>query len=202
MIPAFPPPAKKQQEVSMKIPLHPMGNCGNAVLHLSLFAAFLAGLIATGCGPKAPTVTQVQPSPQTQQTPFSPQSAAAPAAASSILGQWRTTTSVGTITIAFMSNGQYDQTGVGTTGVQTMQAGPYQLVPPNNIVFTVATWSPHSRVVLVPCGIPGDPVCNVQRVVNYPKPPGTKYAYVFNGPNSMRLSNQTGPITFTRIAGQ
>jgi hypothetical protein len=98
-----------------------------------------------------------------------------------------------------MSNGQYGQTGVTTTGVQTMQAGPYQLVAPNNIIFTVTNWSPKTRVVLVPCGIPNNPVCNVQRLVNMPKPPGSEYAYVFNGPNMMTLSNQTGPMTFTRV---
>jgi hypothetical protein len=42
----------------------------------------------------------------------------------------------------------------------------------------------------------------VQRWVNMPKPPGSEYAYVFNGPNTMTLSNQTGPITFTRVMGQ
>ncbi|HEY1803868.1 MAG TPA: hypothetical protein VGG45_05260 [Terracidiphilus sp.] len=147
-----------------------------SISRFSLFAAILAGSMAMGC---APTSAQ-----------------------SSILGQWRTTTQMGTITISFMSNGQYDQTGVGTTGVQTMQAGPYQLVAPNSIIFTVATWSPHSRTVLVPCGIPNDPVCNVQRVVNYPQPPGTRYTYMFNGPNKMTLSNQTGPLTFTRVTGQ
>lgn len=89
-----------------------------------------------------------------------------------------------------------------TSGVQTMQAGPYQLVAPNNIIFTVTNWSPKSRIVLVPCGIPNDPVCNVKRVQNMPKPPDSEYAYVFNGSNTMTLSNQTGPMTFTRVAGQ
>jgi hypothetical protein len=182
----------------LKISLIPMGT-SKAVLRLIL-PAILAGSLATGCGPQTPTETQVQPTPQ---TPFSPQTSPAPTSAqSSLLGQWRTTVSTGTITISFLSNGQYDQTGVTTTGVQTMQAGPYQLVAPNNIIFTVTNWSPKSKIVLVPCGIPNDPVCNVQRVVNMPKPPGSEYAYVFNGPNTMTLSNQTGPMTFTRVAGQ
>ena len=101
-----------------------------------------------------------------------------------------------------MPNGQYDQTGVTTSGVQTMQAGPYQLVAPNNIIFTVTQWSPKTRIVLVPCGIPNNPVCNVQRLVNMPKPPGSEYAYVFHGPNAMTLTNQTGAINFTRVSGQ
>ena len=77
-----------------------------------------------------------------------------------------------------------------------MQAGPYQLVAPNNIIFTVTNWSPKTRLILVPCGIPNDPVCNVQQVQNMPKPPNSEYAYVFNGPNAMTLTNQTGAIHF------
>lgn len=182
----------------MKISLHPT-RTRNALL----IPGILAVMIAAGCGPQTPTGTQVQPGPQSPGTPTSPQSAPAPAAAqSSLLGQWRTTVQTGTITISFIANGQYDQLGMTTTGVQTMQAGPYQLVAPNNIIFTVTNWSPKSRIFLAPCGIPNDPVCNVQRVVNYPKPPNSEYAYTFNGPNTMTLSNQTGPMTFTRVAGQ
>ncbi len=83
-----------------------------------------------------------------------------------------------------------------------MQAGPYQLVAPNNIIFTVTNWSPKSKTILVPCGIPNDPVCNVQQVQNMPKPPNSEYAYVFNGPNAMTLTNQTGAIHFTRVNGK
>jgi hypothetical protein len=126
----------------------------------------------------------------------------APAQQASLLGEWRATIQSGTITISFMSNGQYDQTGVTNTGTQTMQAGPYQLVAPNNIVFRVTNWSPKSKIMLVPCGIPNDPVCNVQRVQNMPKPPDSEYAYVFNGPNAMTLTNQTGAINFTRVKAQ
>ena len=83
-----------------------------------------------------------------------------------------------------------------------MQAGPYKLVAPNNIIFTVTNWSPKSKIMLVPCGIPNDPVCNVQRVENMPKPPDSEYAYVFNGPNAMTLTNQTGAVNFTRVKVQ
>ncbi len=81
------------------------------------------------------------------------------------------------------------------------QGGPYQLIAPNTIVFAVTDWSPKTRIDLVPCGIPNQPVCNVQRVDNIPKPPGSKYAYVFNGPNSMTLNNEQAKetITFTRV---
>ncbi len=152
----------------------------NAALRLILPVILASGL-AIGC-------------PQTAQAQ-QPQQA-------SLLGEWRATIQSGTITISFLSTGQYDQTGVTNSGVQTMQAGPYQLVAPNNIIFTVTNWSPKSKIMLVPCGIPNDPVCNVQRVVNMPKPPSSEYAYVFNGPNAMTLTNQTGAINFTRVKAQ
>jgi hypothetical protein len=152
-----------------------------AVLRLIL-PAILACYLAIGSGAQA---AQAQQAPQ-----------------SSLLGEWRATIQSGTITISFMSNGQYNQTGVTTTGVQTMQAGPYQLVAPNNIIFRVTNWAPKSKMMLVPCGIPNDPVCNVQRLQNMPKPPDSEYAYAFNGPNAMTLTNQTGAINFTRVKGQ
>src|ERR1700722_9313562 len=192
----------KAQEVFMKSSLIPTGT-GNARPHSVLLRPILLGLIlpailtvtlAIGCGP------QTGQGPQSPQATPAPESTPAPQ--SGLLGQWRTTVQSGTITIAFMSNGQYDQTGLTTSGVQTMQAGPYQLVAPNNIIFTVTQWSPKSRVMLVPCGIPNNPVCNVQRLVNYPKPPNSEYAYVFHGPNAMTLTNQTGAINFTRVSGQ
>jgi hypothetical protein len=196
----------------MKISLHSVENCSNAVLHLSLSAAILAGIIATGCGPQ--TTTQVQPTPQSPQTPFSPQPAPAPSAASSsILGQWRATLPSGTVTLAILNTGQYDQTGVGTTGVQTMQAGPYQLTAPNTIAFSVTDWSPKTKWIYVPnptCGVPGVPnptnprrdSCRTEQEWTMPQPPGSRYAYSFNGPNSMILNNEAAQetITFTRLA--
>ena len=161
----------------MKASLLPTGT-SNAALRLVL-PAILACSLAIGSGLQAAHAQQAN-----------------------LLGEWRATIQSGTITISFLSTGQYDQTGVTTTGVHTMQAGAYQLVAPNDIIFTVTNWSPKSKIMLVPCGIPNDPVCNVQRVVNYPKPPGSEYAYVFHGPNAMTLTNQTGPINFTRVTGQ
>ncbi len=170
----------------MKISLIPPG-ISAARLRLILPAILAVGL-AIVCRPQTAT------SPKAQPASFTPQP--------SLLGQWRTRVQTGTITISFMSNGQYDQTGLTTTGIQTMQAGPYQLVAPNSIIFTVTQWSPKSRVMLVPCGIPNNPTCNVQRLVNYPKPPNSEYVYAFNWSNTMTLSNQTGPMTFTRVLGQ
>jgi hypothetical protein len=129
---------------------------------------------------------------------------AAPASAGGLVGQWRATMQTGTVTISIAANGQYLQDGTTTTGVQTMQSGPYQLTAPNTIHFTVTDYSPKSRVMMVPCGIEGAPTCNVRRVIHYPVPPGSTYAYVFNGPNSMTLNNVNAQevINFTRVAGQ
>ena len=35
-----------------------------------------------------------------------------------------------------------------------------------------------------------------------PKPPDSEYACVFNGPNAMTLTNQSGAINFTRVKAQ
>lgn len=150
----------------------------SAVLRLVLPAMLACGL-AIGCGPQAA---------QAQQT--------------GLVGQWRTTLPTGTLTLSFLANGQYTQLGVPAHGGTPLaQSGPYTLVAPNTIVFTVTDWSPKTRIDIVPCGIPNDPVCNVQRVDSIPKPPGSRYAYVFNGPNSMTLNNEQAKetITFTRL---
>ncbi len=170
----------------MKSSLIPTGT-SNAALRLVLPAIF-AGSLAIGCSPQVTCAQQGQQASQ-----------------SSLVGQWRTVLQGNTVTITIEANGQYMQVGVPQNGgTQTAQGGPYQLVAPNTIVFTVTDWSPKTRVLLVPCGIPNDPVCNVQRVVNMPQPPGSRYAYVFNGPNSMTLNNEQAKetITFTRVTAQ
>jgi hypothetical protein len=191
----------------------------DAVLHLTrwIFPALLVGSMAIGCGPQAPQGGQAPagpfgsqgpqgtPAPQGTPMPQGPQAPQAPSASQSgLVGQWRATLQTGAVTISIAANGQYLQEGTTTTGVQTMQSGPYQLTAPNTIHFTVTEWSPKSRIMMVPCGIPGDPTCNVRRVINYARPPGSTYAYTFNGPNSMTLNNETAQETdtFTRVAGQ
>ncbi|MGO8933386.1 MAG: hypothetical protein ACLPLZ_16085 [Terracidiphilus sp.] len=167
----------------MKSSLIPTGT-SNAALRLVL-PAMLAGGLAIGCGLQTAQAQQWQQAPQT-----------------SLVGQWRTILQSGTLTLTILANGQYTQLGVPPNGGTPMaQGGPYQLIAPNTIVFAVTDWSPKTRIDLVPCGIPNQPVCNVQRVDNIPKPPGSKYAYVFNGPNSMTLNNEQAKetITFTRV---
>jgi hypothetical protein len=156
----------------------------SAVLRLILPAILACGL-AAGCGPQAAQAQQWQQGSQT-----------------SLVGQWRTTLPTGTVTLTILANGQYTQLGVPPNGgTPIAQNGPYQLIAPNTIVFTVTDWSPKTRIDLVPCGIPNEPTCNVQRLDNIPKPPGSRYAYVFNGPNSMTLNNEQAKetIIFTRV---
>jgi hypothetical protein len=163
--------------------LIPIGT-SNAALRLILPAILLSSL-TMGCGPQAAHAQQGQQATQI-----------------SLVGQWRTTLPSGTLTLTIMANGQYTQLGVPPNGgTPIAQNGPYQLIAPNTIVFTVTDWSPKTRIDLVPCGIPNQPVCNVQRLDNIPKPPGSRYAYIFNGPNSMTLNNEQAKetITFTRV---
>jgi hypothetical protein len=181
----------------MKNSITRMGT-SNAVLRLIrlVLPAILAGGTVISCGPLAM---------QAQQAPKS-----------SPVGQWRTVLQGVPLTISIQANGQYMQQGDPPNGgTKTMQAGPYQLVAPNTIVFTVTDWSPKIKVMFIPD--PG-PVPSVPNPVGpypgpngpqyqtyaIPHPPGSRYTYVFNGPNSMTLKNVTSPetITFTRVAGQ
>ena len=191
----------------------------DAVLRLTrwVFPAILAGSMATGCGPQATPGGQAPPGPLGSQGPQGTQGPQAPPASQSgLVGQWRTGPQGDTLTITIQANGQYMQLGVPQNGgTQTMQAGPYALVAPNTIVFTVADWSPKTRWILVPnprCGVPGVPnptnprrdSCNQEQEWTMPQPPGSRYAYVFNGPNTMTLNNETEQesITFTRVTAQ
>ena len=180
----------------------------SAALRLTLLAltAIFVGSVTTGCGPQA---GQSPLFPQGPGSPQSPQSTQ-----NNLVGQWRTVIQSGTLTLTIQANGQYMQMGMPQNGgTQTAQGGPYQLVAPNNIVFTVTDWSPKTRWIFVPnprCGVPGVPnptnpqrdSCLQWQEWTMPQPPGSEYAYVFNGPNAMTLTNQTGAINFTRAAAQ
>jgi hypothetical protein len=191
----------------------------DAVLRLTrwILPAILACSLATGCGPQAPQTGPVPPGPIGSIGPQAPQGSpqGPQGPQSSLVGQWRTTLQSGTLTISIAANGQYMQQGTTTTGVQTMQSGPYQLAAPNTIHFTVTNWSPKTKWMYVPnprCGVPGVPnptnpqrdSCRTEQEWTEPQPPGSTYAYVFNGPNSMTLNNETAQetITFTRAMGQ
>ena len=122
-----------------------------------------------------------------------------------MVGQWRAVLSGSTYTITMDANGQYIQLAVPQNGsMKFAQGGPYQLISPNIIAFTVTDWSPKTRMILVPCGDPSNPVCNTQQEQNIPQPPNSSYAYRFNGPNTMILSNPNTRevITFTRVTAR
>ena len=188
-------------------------NAGNTVLRLTLLviAATLAGCMATGCGPQATQSPMMSMSPQPSQAPRPQQ--AQPAPQSSPVGQWHTTLQGISLTISIEANGQYLQEGVPPNGgTKTAQGGPYQLVAPNTIIFTVTGYSPMTRMIYVPnptCGVPGVPSptnprrdsCLQWQEETMPHPPGSRYAYVFNGPNQMTLNNEQAQesITFTRV---
>lgn len=180
----------------------------NAGLRLNrlVLPAILTGSMAIGCGPQAA---------QSPLSPLLPQSSKA--TQSSLVGQWRTVM-LGdvTVTITIQANGQYMQVGVPQNGgTQTAQGGPYSLVAPNTIVFAVNDWSPKTRMIYVPD--PG-PVPSVPNPVGpypgpqgpqwqeeaMPRPPGSRYAYVFNGPNTVTLNNEQAreTITFTRVTAK
>jgi len=208
----------------MKNSLTPTGT-SDAVLRLTrwVFPAILAGSMAIGCGPQGPQGGQAPQGPLGSQGPQGtpvPQGTqgpqAAPASQSGLVGQWRSVLQGSTYTITIEANGQYMQVAVPQNGgTQTAQDGPYQLVAPNTIHFTVTDWSPKTRWNYVPnprCGVPGvtNPTnpqrdsCNQWQEWTEPQPPGSTYAYVFNGPNSMTLNNETAQetITFTRVTAQ
>ena len=193
------PSQPKRRRSLLKNSLIPTGR--SAVLRLILPAILMCGVV-TGCGPQA------GPAPRSPQSPTSPQV--------SLAGQWRTVLQGNNVTITFQANGQYMQVGVPQNGgTQTAQGGPYALVAPNTIIFTVTDWSPKTRMIYVPnprCGIPGVPnptnpnrdSCNQWQEETMPEPPGSRYAYVFNGPNALTLNNEQAQetITFNRVTGQ
>lgn len=193
----------------MKTSLTPTGS-SYAVLRLIL-PAILAGCMVTGCGPQG-TQSPISPlSPQMPQKPQKPQSPQY-----SVVGQWRTVLEGNNLTMTIEANGQYMQVGVPQNGgTQSAQGGPYQLVAPNTIVFTVTDWSPKVKVMFIPNPGPVPSVPNPvgpypgpngpqYQTYGIPHPPGSRYAYTFNGPNTMILSNEQAKetITFTRVTAQ
>ncbi len=190
----------------MKNSLKPMAT-SDLVLRRNrlVLGVILACGMAAGCGP------QGAQSPGSPISPFVPQTPKA-TTQSNLVGQWRTVLQGIPVTITIEANGQYMQVGRPPNGgTETAQGGPYSLVEPNTIVFTVTDWSPKVRMIYVPD--PG-PVPSVPNPVGpypgpqgpqwqqegMPRPPGSRYAYVFNGPNSMTLNNEAAreSITFTR----
>lgn len=176
----------------MKNPLQPL-KTSNAVQRFTrlVLPAILAGSVAIGCGSQAA---------QAQQP--------------SLVGQWRTVAQGSTVTLTIQANGQYMllmQPANG--GAQSAAGGRYQLVAPNTIVLTVTDWSPKTKWMYVPnptCGVPGVAVptnprrdsCKQEQEMTLLKPPGGRDTYVFNGPNTVVMTDEHGSGTYTRVTGR
>ena len=114
----------------------------------------------------------------------------------SLVGQWRGVYQGITFTIVIQPNGQYTQTAQSGT-LMTQQSGPYKLVAPNTIIFAVTNWAPRTQQIYHATGTVGG-YYTTQVVA---KPPGATDSYVFNGPNTITLTDQVmhGSITLTRV---
>ena len=121
---------------------------------------------------------------------------AAHAQQNSLVGQWRGVFRGITLTIVIQPNGQYSQLAQSGT-MMTQQSGPYKLVVPNTIIFSVTNWAPKTQQIYHPTGTVGG--YYTTEVVA--KPPGATDKYVFNGPNTIILTDQMagGSITLTRV---
>jgi hypothetical protein len=114
----------------------------------------------------------------------------------SLVGQWRGVYQGITITVVMQANGQYIQTNQSGT-LMTQESGPYKLVAPNNLIFAVTEWAPKTQQIYHATGTTGG-YYTTQRTA---KPPGGTDTYVFQGPNTVVLTDQAmhGSITMTRV---
>jgi len=112
------------------------------------------------------------------------------------VGQWRGAASGMTITLVVQPNGRFTMTEQSGT-LMTQQSGPYKLVAPNTIVFTVADWQPRTMPVYHPTGTVGGYYSQEPMA----KPPDGLYSYAFNGPNAVVLTDQVmhSSITMNRV---
>jgi len=122
--------------------------------------------------------------------------ATAGAQQNSLVGQWRGVYQGVTLTIVIQPNGQYNQLAQSGT-LMTQQSGPYKLFAPNTIVFSVTNWQPRTQKIYHAAGTAGG-YYTTQVVA---KPPGATDTFVFNGPNTIVLTDQMthGAITMTRV---
>jgi hypothetical protein len=133
--------------------------------------------------------------------------AAAAAQQYSFAGTWRGTYQNITFTIVIQPNGQYTQTAQSGS-LMTQQSGPYRLVAPNTIIFSVTSWAPATQKIYHPYRPSGDCIpattsntagCyTTERVA---QPPGATDSYVFRGANTVVLTDQMmhGVLTLTRV---
>ena len=168
----------------MKRPLFKSGVAENLlrICRFVLPAVLAFSAVAASAQQIGGTVGNMQPQQQTKQP--------------SLVGQWRGVSGRITITIVIQPNGQYSQLAeMGT--VMTTQSGPYKLVAPNIIAFSVTNWAPKTMPVYHATGTVGGYYTQQPLV----KPPGAVDTYVFKGANTVVLTDQMthGSITMTRV---
>lgn len=199
-------------------------------------ALVFPALLVVACGPSPSPGPSAGPTPGSSPAPSTnpspgpgfnpgpgngPGPGAGPSASSGFVGQWRGTSEGITFTIVFEPNGQYSQLAQAGT-LMTQQSGPYTLVAPNTLIFSVTDWEPKTQQIYHPDPSGGQnkrgqqgPNGNGQNPnhpdntpssggyytpQNVPKPPGGTFTYVFNGPNTFTMTDQNfhGSITLTR----
>ncbi len=116
----------------------------------------------------------------------------------SLVGTWRGVSGGITVTVVIQANGQYSQ--LSQSSIVTTQSGPYRLVAPNTIIFSVTDWSPKTMPVYHPTGSDGGYYAQEPMA----KPADTMDAYVFNDPNTVTFTDQVYhvSITMTRVQTQ
>jgi hypothetical protein len=112
------------------------------------------------------------------------------------VGTWRGVSSGITLTVVIEANGQYSQIAQSRT-LMTQQSGPWKLVASDTIVFSVTDWQPKTMPVYHPTGTVGGYYTQEPMA----KPPAVMDSYVFNGPNTVTLTDQVMhvSITMTRV---
>jgi hypothetical protein len=114
----------------------------------------------------------------------------------SLVGQWRGDYQGITITLVVQPNGQYSQLAQKGT-LMTEQSGPYKLVAPNTLIFAVTDWQPRTQQIYHAVGTTRG-YYTTERTA---RPPGGTDTYVFQGANTIILTDQVmhGSITMTRV---
>lgn len=120
---------------------------------------------------------------------------AASAQQNNFVGQWRGYINGITLTVVFQADGQYIQT-LQSGPYMTQQSGPYKLADPNTIIFSVTDWQPKTQQIYHQNGAGGGYYTTEPTAM----PSGATNSYVFNGPNSVTMTDQVyhGSITLTR----
>jgi hypothetical protein len=122
---------------------------------------------------------------------------AAAAQQDSFVGTWRGVSNGITLTVVIQPDGQYFQTAQSST-LTTQQSGPWKLVAPNTIIFSVTNWAPKTMPVYHPTGTVGGYYTQEPMV----KPAAVMDAYVFNGPNTLTLTDQVYHVSITMMRVQ